>query len=621
MDRRHHRVVRRALVYRDHVYDDTGAETGADSPHGATTGPAAGDVDHRAHGQQLNSADLLVLRLHPVDGGLHARFELNTLFPGDPTIAAVAIDLDDSVATGGGRWPGVAVRSAGWDVATVLDTRDPEANVIEGLVPAAVPASGSIRIQAVVALGDGTPMNVAFRAQESGDWWDVRQATALAAGDVSRFGTTVDVADLRAGLDAPAPLRPGLQDRVHWTAQAIGEGVAFPGVVGETTSQWTHLGHHQPYALYVPDPIPRDVQLVLHGATASHTNVLSPGMRAAFGDRLGRLLVAPYGRGDTGGYLDWSAHDVLDALADVETTFATDPDTVVVSGYSMGGGGALHLAAWFPDRFAAVIGWVPFTGDCLQGTPLAQGLGRAPILTELGLGNDPRARSGCPLGVRGNTLDLAGNLRHVPTAMLFGILDELVWVNHPLAAAQRFTDVGVEHRIWLQLIDHFLPAVLDDWTNQAAWSAGRRRPERVAKVDYRTNTFAYVPELGLVPDGAYWVDGIVPRNRATTPDGDAVVSLLSHACPSGGDRTMAVTRDLGLTPLPWIGQRGVIASEVPDPNRGNPLVTGSLLNVAEVEIDVDEACIGDRPVVFDVEVDGPTVVRFSDGRPAVVVEP
>jgi hypothetical protein len=41
--------------------------------------------------------------------------------------------------------------------------------------------------------------------------------------------------------------------------------------------------------------------------------------------------------------------------------------------------------------------------------------------------------------------------------------------------------------------------------------------------------------------------------------------------------------------------------------------------VASLTIDVDAACLGPRPVALEVTVDGPTELRFSDGRPSVTL--
>ncbi len=105
----------------------------------------------------------------------------------------------------------------------------------------------------------------------------------------------------------------------------------------------------------------------------------------------------------------------------------------------------------------------------------------------------------------------------------------------------------------------------------------------------------------------------------TGPAGDAVVDLVSHACPAPVARDVAVTPDAGLTPTPWLGQAATIARE--HPTDGTARLTGSLTNVDSVLVEVDDACFGAGPVALDVTVDGPTEVRFSDGRPSVLLEP
>ncbi len=45
----------------------------------------------------------------------------------------------------------------------------------------------------------------------------------------------------------------------------------------------------------------------------------------------------------------------LEALDDVMTSFATDPQRVILTGLSMGGSGSWELAAAHPERFAAVV--------------------------------------------------------------------------------------------------------------------------------------------------------------------------------------------------------------------------------------------------------------------------
>ena len=634
-----------ALVYRDYVYDDTGADTAFSSPHGTSLNDAAGDVDHRQHGQALNSADLLTLRIEPDGDELVVTALLNTLFPGDATVLALAVDSDNDAATGGGPWGnGIAVASAGHDRVHVLGGRDAVANTIVGRIPA--PATGSPwRLQAVTALGDGTVMNVAFRGTgETGNWWDEQQADALAAGDVSAFGVVVDPADLDGSTHRPATNEPGFYERIYRSDFSVprtpeetsGEGVAYEGVPGRGASDqfgqsFWYLGHHQPYGVYIPPATgePFGIQLALHGYSAAHASLVgAPGMQQRFGDDLHRIVVVPLGRGPEGYYSDYSERDVLDVLDDLVASYPVDEAQVFSGGYSMGGYGAYRFAALYPDRFAGMVNWVGFSGDCLQGTPAAQGRARQPLpagLSDASAGtggrftNDPAERGGCPTGAVGNVFDYLDNLRYVPSALMYSAADELVWANHAVALRERFAALGYEHALWVHTAEHLSYAVLDDWGKEAAFTAGRVRPDTVSRVTYRTNPWMWSPALGIVQDGAWWVDGMVPRDRgpntaAWAPGSlDVAVDLTSHACPAD-QYGLEVSNGAGADPVPWVSQIGtpVALAAAPAANA----ISGTLTNVAEVTVDVAGACLDPtQPVTLDVTSDGPAVIHlvFPDG--------
>jgi poly(3-hydroxybutyrate) depolymerase len=597
-----------ALVYRDAVYDDRGADTGA--LEGAVAPwTTTGDVDHRASGQSLNSTDLLALRLARHGNRIDVAFELNTLLPGDGTIAALAVDLD---ADGGPRtgWDPIALQSEGFDALYTFDERDAVANSITGSIP--LPSATSVRVQAVVALADGTPMNVAFRLDERGMWWEDAQAAELADGDLDADGLTFRVADLgRLHLPAPPPA-PGLHERVFTSAYPQGEGVVPDGIANDTTALFHFVGAHQPYALYVPHSIGQlGAQLVLHGSSENHSQLVSlPGMQLDMSEHTGRLLVSPLGRGPTNSWVDWAARDALDALDDASALFGTDPDHVVVSGYSMGGGGTMWLSTLFPDRFGAAIAWNGFTGDCLAGTPLAQGLGRPDELDALD-SNDPAQRSGCPLGTRGNSVDYFGNLRHIPIGFLFGAADEVVWPNHALAAFDAIDGLGYVHKTWVHTSEHLSFPRLDEWQKEAEWAHGRRVVRNPARVTYRTNAWLYKPELDLVPDGAYWVDDLRPIDDSLTPEGDMVVDLMSGRCATRAGLETEQVHDAGAAPVPWVGIARVPTSIVP-PASGNT-ITGTLTNVASITIDRSDACFAPgEEILLDIDTDDRTVITIRD---------
>ncbi len=90
------------FVYHDYVYDDYGATVG--DPQADSTGTLSRTDGNARYTADINSADLVALRLS-IDGAqLHVSFELNTLRDPNSTVAALAIDTDDNAATGGGTW-------------------------------------------------------------------------------------------------------------------------------------------------------------------------------------------------------------------------------------------------------------------------------------------------------------------------------------------------------------------------------------------------------------------------------------------------------------------------------------------------------------------------------------
>ena len=597
------------LVYRDYVYDDNGADTQPGSPHGAPLNRATGDVDHRDHGQHLNSADIVALRLWSIGGKLHVRFELNTLFPGDATVGVLAIDTDDDDTTGVDRLDAYGVTAPGIDQLYTFDGRDaePENETLGGTITGAVPMPAAPNatwdIYAFTALGDGTVMNVAFRGtDETGSWWEERQANALAEGTVAPFGKKVTARDLLGRKDAPAPLRRGLHERVYRSAYGIGpeqEGVDYDEThlgrngSGQFSQSFAYLGRIQPYAIYIPEaPGPFGLQLALHGRSAAHASLISgPGMQRQLGDELHRIIAVPLGRGPFGYYSDWSERDVLDVVADVRATYPIDAERIFSGGYSMGGYGAFRMAALYPDVFAGAISWVGYTGDCLNGTPLA---GR------------------CPTGAVGNVVDYFDNLRHVPTANLYAAADELVHAHTADAVRQRFADLGYRHVFWMHAAEHLTFGVLDEWAKEAAWTKDLARVRHPARVTYRTNAWLGNAALGLVHDRAYWVSGI-----AAADEGDAVVDLTSHACDPRSERSTTLTNGAGPAPVPWVSQEAVDAGPVAITSGAR--ITGTLTNVASLTLDVTSPCFaGD---LSGVRTDVATLVRFTDGRQPVTLTP
>lgn len=637
------------LIYRDYVYDDFGADAGVvsldpavlnvitrgghrGSPLATTPSllaPSAGDQRYPAGLE--NTADLVKLSLAIEGDELVVDFELNTMFNAGDALAAIAIDTDNNPATGGGDWTPLQIRSSGWEVLEVFDQGEPASNRITGRLP--VPDGETWRVQAAVAQRDGTVMNVAFRgvheqakadatgpllnniAAGHGNFWEDLQAAALASGDISPFAEVVRVDDLRNGVSREAPPATGFIQRVYTSAYTLGEGVSLSGVPGRhgdtqlpCEQYFNYLGKYQPYGVYIPaGPGPHGIQMVLHGCEANHASQINQrNMQQQFGEGLNRILVSPLGRGPYGFYSDISERDVLDVLADVEANYASDAERVFMGGYSMGGYGAMRLAALYPDRFAGLISWVGFTGD-LANTPLP-GNPLPALLEQLGEASGvPHFAHGAGTGSAENIIDFLGNLQHVPGAYLYGALDELVQVTTSLALAQRLDSVGVPYQFFEHtLAEHLTLLALDDWQKEADALRDAVRVSDPVRVHYRMDPAFDFPEYGIVHNRAYWVSDIVARDA-----GESLVDLRAPAC-GGPEPAYTEAQTFGFAPVPWLGtERRATGQQMVTPDT---VIEGRLHNVAALNIDAAATCLDGRSLRYVIESDGPATLLLSDGR-------
>ena len=186
-----------------------------------------------------------------------------------------------------------------------------------------------------------------------------------------------------------------------------------------------HVRHHEfaaageilPYRLYVPttwdgrSALP--LVLLLHGGGATeNTNMDNDGgTLPRLAERRGYIVVCPLGYRPTGGFggtgatgrapaglaagmrrqreSELSERETMEVLELVMAEYGVDPHRVYLAGHSMGSGGAWHLAATYPDRWAALA---PLSGpfldtrtypfDRLRGLPIlmADGTGSAQTL-------------------------------------------------------------------------------------------------------------------------------------------------------------------------------------------------------------------------------------------------
>ena len=642
------------LIYRDYVYDDYGADMGLIglspltvlnllsqggsifNPLANTPGllsPTAGDQSYPV-GME-NTADLVSLAMSLEGDSLSVRFELNTLYSSDDSIAAIAIDTDNDSSTGGGVWPGLGIHSDGWEVIHTFEEGDPINNVITGNILA--PQTEQWRVQAVVAQRDGTVMNVAFRGPnesaragilpepllpDAGNFWEDHQARVLGSGDISVFGQVVSRNDLAARETRPADPVTGFQQRVYTSQYTLppGEGVSLPGVPGRQTNpsifcaqKFNYLGKYQPYGFYVPDhPGPHELQLVLHGCEANHASQINQkNFQTAFAENNNRILAAPLGRGPYGFYSGISERDILDVQADVKEHYPIDDKKVLVSGYSMGGYGTLRMASLYPQDYAAGINWVGFTGSLLN-LPLERTLlGSLADLTGLELLETPltllhELQETVSIGASDNVLDYLGNLEHIPMANSYSAADELVHVTTALALQEKFIAGQSDFVFYLHVpAEHLTYLLLDEWQKMADYSANRSVATRPDTVTYYYDPAQAYPEYNIDHNRAYWVSNIA--NRSTKP---SQIALRSDGCgtPQVDSQFISGT---GTYPIPWASTQRTLTSGSLLP--GSDTLSGSLENIHRLTIDVSDSCL-EGAINLDIESDGSSTLEFTDGR-------
>jgi len=99
--------------------------------------------------------------------------------------------------------------------------------------------------------------------------------------------------------------------------------------------------------------------LSVHGA-----GVKALGQAASYQNKDWGHVIAPTNRREFGfSWEDWGRLDAMEAFAHAEAAYGTDPMRTYLTGHSMGGHGAWHLGATYPDRWAAIspmAGWRSF---------------------------------------------------------------------------------------------------------------------------------------------------------------------------------------------------------------------------------------------------------------------
>ena len=606
-----------AVVYGDYVGDDYGADAGESNKNRiGSLSPGAGDQEYPA-GQEA-TADLIRLTLQIRGRRLHVAALLHALYKPGESILGLALDTDANQETGGGEWGDFGIQSKGWEKLSFFEKGDVRRNTITGSIP--LPKGKRWRIQAAVANAEtGQVMNVAFRPDDhpgasedfsnalndssAGTFFEDDQAEALADGDISDFGYTVRVRDMKRKRTRPHKAVTGMRERVYTSRYTIkpGEGMSYEGVPGRGGADnnpklgfeqaFNFLGRYQPYGIYIPKAKGRlGMQMVFHGSSSNLSALIAqPGMQAALGDGMKRILVTPEGRGTEAWGSDISERDMLDVMADVRRTYSVDSDRVFAGGYSQGGYVTYRMASLHPHLFAGAIDWVGFTGNGANGSPVP--------------GADYTA------GAIGNGVDLIKNMLNVPAVMLYAAGDELVHVWTAQAMNDAFAATDNLYRFYQHpTAEHLTFAALDDWKKEAEYTKDLTLAKNPARVVFTTAPFLDAPQFEIRHDRAYWISAI---RTAGGEEDYGTVDLTAGGCGGSVPVTERVSGS-GDDPVPWTldEQRAESMRKLPK----SPGLKGTLTNVSSLGISSKLTCTKGEAFSYDIVTDKPVTVLFSDGR-------
>ena len=610
-----------------------------------------------------NAADLVELRIRPLADATALRITLNTLK--DPSLTATTIALGSSAVarpvphganatakakvfvTVHGSTGDIVDAATGTTLAQVPSvTVDMTRRQIDVRVPHAAfdPGSRTVRVSAATGLWDPAAgvylvpaatrsaarpggaglaaaptafFNAAFRTNEPlpkiGDpvgtaaspaWWrDRAQGTALAAGNLSRFGMGVDFAKLRAGTtdDAGVPTA-GAMDRILASHFETAQGTDYSTSCGTNSGCKGELrGQLQPYAIYVPAAPPPGsgygLTLQMHSLAANYNQYLGSRNQSQFGDRpRPRIVMTPSGRGPDGWYVEYAGADTFEVWADIATHYRLDPSYTDVTGYSMGGYGTFRFATRYPDLFAKAFTTV--------GPP---GIG-----VWLGPGAQPTGGPGSL------TYDQLGSMRNVPVDMWVQKSDELVPFTGTQAqagvpgTAGGFDGLGYRYRFRAyESGEHLTLSLNDEYAPAADFLADTTVNLNPPHVTYVENPSMDFPDVGMVGGHAYWLSGVGVRDPGAQLRGRIDARSAGFGV---GDAPALPTQPLAgaltggnLGPATFTGQQKQWGPTPAEPVAD--VVHISATNIRSATIDVARARVSCN-VTLDVTSDGPITIEL-----------
>jgi hypothetical protein len=347
-------------------------------------------------------------------------------------------------------------------------------------------------------------------------WMENDQANTLATGDVSKYALSVNWSQLAAKTQTAEPVPTGYSNRWYVTPLKLGEGVVDSASPGTYTGP-TYLGRVQPYAVYVPTTYnpskPTSLTWILHslGVNLNQYGGFAPSQLEEECQDRNSICATTEGFSDGQWYFGPAEVDFWDVWHQLALDYNLNPDTTVMSGYSMGGFASYKLALQYPDLFAKAM---PLEGPVVCGEKVA--------------GSVTTAAGGEQCEADGNTTPLIVNAKWIPYVMTYGAADELVPFTGGVEQVEAFDKLGYRYYAVLYPAEDHL--VFADQNDFAPATSQIGEPERVQNPG--SFTFTWYPDLdssslGIGPTGDYWVSGL--KARSSTPGELATVGASSAA--------------------------------------------------------------------------------------------
>ncbi|MDQ3741292.1 MAG: prolyl oligopeptidase family serine peptidase, partial [Actinomycetota bacterium] len=570
------------FLYQDFLFDDHGARGVRDpgdprfdndtfsAPHGSYTYP----TDPKYAG---NAADLVELRIRPLDDATAFRLTYNTLV--DPEVTATTIALGDSPAPvalpHGANASAPAthfltvhgttadLRLAGTDtvLATPAVSVSRERQQVEVVVPRSAwdPGRSSVRVAAGTGLWDVAAGRYLVPGSE---------ASETAAGGAAGVPdpTAIFNAAFRYEVRDPAAPQPGEEPRP--VIQRPDQPFAAPRWWRDSAQgDALRSGDLSPFFAVVDfgklrDGASDESRVPVDGAmNRILASRFQPGQGQDFnrecgsatnceGELLSRLqpyaIYVPRKPAPPGGY---GLTLLLHSLGANHNQFTGSNNqsqlgeraggSIVITpagrgpdGWYWGVAGADTFEVWadVARRYRLDPEWTAISGYSMGGygtykfaTQYPDLFARAnPVVGPPSLGISVTGEDSTG-GEETNTGPMLPSVRHVPFLMWVGSNDELVPITGTTAHAQRFDDLGYRYVFDVFApADHFALATKDQYEPAAEFLGDARVDRDPAHVTYVVNPKMDFPEAGTVADHAYWLSDLRVRDAG----GDAPRGLI-----------------------------------------------------------------------------------------------